>query len=148
MPVLQLKNKVMISLVNVVDKALEVGGIPDHITLFPNEGFQLLTEIQEVDGVIGHFTFRQTDSLELKEEPDIRFLLKQKDKETKKKILRRWHSEMYSISYVHATTSNRAPEAQALLKSETNDLMIPLKIIKPEETTRRLKEEKDSSPSK
>jgi len=139
MPILHLKNKVTISIINEVDKALDVGGIPDFITLYPNEGFQLLKEIQELDA--SRFLFKQP-SQSPSDEPDVRFLLKQRDKETRKTILRRWHDETYDVFYVHASSSNQAPEAQALVKSEKHETMIPLKIVKPKESKH---EEKDSS---
>lgn len=120
-----------------------MGGIPDFITLFPNEGFQLLKEIQELDKkiVACHFLFKQP-SQSSTDEPDVRFLLKQRDKETRKTILRRWHAETYEVFYVHASSSNQAPEAQVLIKSEKHETTIPLKIIKPKKSDN---EEKDSS---
>lgn len=123
------------SLVNKVGEALDMGGIPDHITLYPNEGFQLLKEIRELDA--SHFLFKTPE-----DEPDIRFLLKQRDKETSKTILRRWHDGTYDVFYVHTSSSNQAPEAQALVKSEKHETMIPLKIIEPKESKNG---EKDSS---
>ena len=142
MPVLHLKNKITRSLVNTVNQALSVGGIPDYISLDPKEGYQLLKEYQELESVRDFFTFKQDDEKIEADEPHIRFLLGQKDDEARKKILNRWYQKYYTVYFLPAEPK-KLSGAQTLTKSDKDDLIIPLKVVKPKPKV--LNEEKDSS---
>ena len=128
-------------MITTVEQSIAVGAIPSHFTLDVPEAFQLLKEVQELEDVAIHFKFKQDNEKIDADEPNIVFLLKQKDDATKKTIINRWYHGYYSVSYVHVTQKEKRPEAQALTKSESTDLLIPLKILAKEKP----KEEKDSS---
>ena len=144
MPVLHLKNKVTRSMITTVEQSLAVGAIPSHFTLDPKEAFQLLKEVQELKDVAVHFKWRQDNEKIDAAEPNIGFLLKQTNDETRKTIVNRWYQGLYTVSYVHVTTKKQQPEAQALRKNENTDLLIPLKVVKPKPKDTP-KEEKNSS---
>ncbi len=147
MPVLHLKNKVTRSMITTCEQALAVGAIPDCFTVTPKEGMQLLKEVQELKDVSAHFKFRQDDSKIGAEEPNLRFLMNDTTSTTRRKILDRWYQGLYTVSYVHVTTQQRAPEAQTLMKSESTDLLIPVRIVNPPKKKEAKGEEKDSKPS-
>ena len=147
MPILHLKNKITRTLINTVEQALAVGGIPDYIALTPSEGLSLLKEVQELESVKPHFQFDQDEEVFPPEEMNVRFLLARHDHDTRKLILERWYANQYTVSYVHAKKKESQIHAQLMMKSEGDVQMIPLKLVNAKPKTDTQGAEKDSTPT-